>query len=259
MQDLICFCIILTAIAANLKRFGYDASAETTELLCVASAVFISKNWIQPSRYYRTAPNGLFVGCLAIPTVISAFQVHFGREGMSSAYLRLSICCTMLTLVEAIYGDGAWRLLSHRALSRAAACSAIAVATFCARFPHLGFVVPAATLTCHYVVHRALLRALPETFSLGEAALLSTATTLLFLDTAAMLGDGCLGPPPRALSCPPPCRLRLPCRRARPGSRRGVVGSGTSRGGSRRICLSLWQALPLSLCRFHMNLNIQNS
>ena len=197
--------IIITAVSlANIKRFGIkETGSEITELLCLVLIVYLCQQWISESKYYRKAAHGAVAGCLASPAVISAFQVQYGRIGLSSIYLRLSLGCTLLTIVEAVHGNGGWRITSRPVLQRAAMCFGIVIATFVARFPSLSFWIPTGVLLVHHVVHRAFLRALPETFTLGEATLVTTATSLLLVDTAAMLCAGCLGLAPRACQAEP--------------------------------------------------------
>jgi hypothetical protein len=184
-----------------VKRFGAtEVSCEITELLCITIIVLVCQGWISSSKYYRKAAHGAVVGCLASPALISAFQVHFGRTELSRVYLHLSMGCTLLVIVEAVHDNGNWHLMARTALQRAATtCAVIVFVSFDAPFPSWSRWLPSAVLACHHLVHRSFLRALPETFTLGEAAIMSTATTLLIVDTSAMLGAGCFGlhPVPR--------------------------------------------------------------
>ena len=146
------------------------------------------------SLYREGADPGVLAGCTAVPALVIALMLR--KPAGSTAedleaprfFLRLAVSCSGMVLSEAVLGDAKWGGSGTRWLDELRA----AVVLFLLGLTSADLVawpVPLAALALALVFMRALLRCTPGSFTLGEAALISTGGTLLFVDWAAMLAS----------------------------------------------------------------------
>ena len=151
---------------------------------------------VHQSPVYRSgADPGLLVGCTAVPALVVALMLRAPKDAsqadLQSAlfFLRLAVSCSGMVVVEAVMGDGRWG--GKRTCWRDELRPTLVVLTLggiaAMRFPMLAWPVPLAALVVAGVLMRALLRCSPRSFTVGEATLISTGITLLFVDWVAVL------------------------------------------------------------------------
>ena len=110
-----------------------------------------------------------------------------------AAYLRLAVFCSHFGMVEAVFGDGTWRLRSLAAAARLLILPALSAMTFAVRFAWLPVWIPVSVAIGGQCMLRLLLRLMPGSFTAGEAMALSAGIVLLFLDTSALVARDVLG------------------------------------------------------------------
>ena len=198
METFICVCATGAAVQQALSKFGSAAVGFESALLGVLlAACWAAQGRVRSSPLYRNgAESGVLVGCMAVPVLIMSLTLLHVPGGIRTDleialfYLRLAIACSGIFAIEGVLGDGAWGHATpwrhHLRLGMVVLmCSALVAG----KEVTLPWPIPLGVLCLALGLMRALLRCSPFSFTLGEASIISTASTLLMLDFAALLAS----------------------------------------------------------------------
>ena len=187
------------AAAAGMRaasKFGLQTAGGDLASLALLTAIcwYVDGNLTRSSLYRSGADPGVLVGCTAVPALIVALLLRCpegsGETELEAAlfFLRIAVSCSGMAIVEGVLGDGRWggSGTQWRDERRPAGVLVVLSAMAAMKHPTVPWPVPFAALTLAAAMMRALLRSTPGSFTLGEAALISTGATLLIVDSGAM-------------------------------------------------------------------------
>ena len=196
-EGAVCTFAAVAVVMRTTDKFGYEAvGGDLVSFLMLVAVCWHIEGLVHQSPVYRSgADPGLLVGCTAVPALVVALMLRAPKDAsqadLQSAlfFLRLAVSCSGMVVVEAVMGDGRWG--GKRTCWRDELRPTLVVLTLggiaAMRFPMLAWPVPLAALVVAGVLMRALLRCSPRSFTVGEATLISTGITLLFVDWVAVL------------------------------------------------------------------------
>ena len=191
-------CLIATAAVClqAVRKFGLETvGGDLVSIALLAAVCALVGGLVVRSPLYRTgADPGVLVGCTAVPALVTALMLRFPAGSSESDLepvrflLRIAVSSSGLAVVEGVLGDGRWSGAGTRWREELRPMGALILlgAMAALRHPVVAWPVPLATLALATASMRALLRCTPGSFTLGEATIISSGTTLLLVDSGAM-------------------------------------------------------------------------